>query len=123
MLVSWNGRMEKMQMSSTAKKFQHVTVNKWEWSISDPAILEPWFGSWKEVARKNMVKSNRVRAVFKVESGGRTYYVKFNHPISLTSRIHSSIIPKSKSEFLSALQLEAHGIPSVEICGWARKGH
>ncbi|HBC87716.1 MAG TPA: hypothetical protein DCZ94_12225 [Lentisphaeria bacterium] len=107
----------------TTKKFQSVTVNNWEWSISDPAILEPWFDSWKEVARKNMVKSNRVRAVFKVESGGKTYYVKFNHPLSLASRIHSSIIPKSKSEFLSALQLKEHGIPSIEICGWARKGH
>ncbi|HCE46525.1 MAG TPA: hypothetical protein DET40_23515 [Lentisphaeria bacterium] len=103
-------------------KFQEIKVNGWDWSISDPAILDPWFDTWKQVAKKNMVKSSRVRAVFKVENKGSVYFVKYNHPVSLTSKIRSSFVPKSKSEFNSSMLLHEHGIPSIEICGWAKKG-
>ncbi len=103
-------------------KFQEIRINGWDWSITDPAILEPWFHSWKQFAKKNMVKSSRVRAVFKVENNGAVYYVKYNYPVSLTSRIRSSIVPKSRSEFNSAGLLQEHGIPSIDICGWAKRG-
>lgn len=109
-------------MSMEANKLHEVKVNGWDWTLNDPAILEPWFHTWKQTAKKNMVKSNRVRAVFKAESGGSMYYVKYNHPVSLTSKIRYSFIPKSKSEYISAIQLHEHGIPSVEICGWGRRG-
>ncbi|MFZ2658094.1 MAG: hypothetical protein WAX69_24390 [Victivallales bacterium] len=103
-------------------KFQEIKVNGWDWSITDPSILAPWFDSWKEFAKKNMVKSSRVRAVFKVENNGAAYYVKYNYPVSLTSKIRSSFVPKSKSEFNSSVLLHEHGIPSIEICGWAKRG-
>ncbi|MCX6984153.1 MAG: hypothetical protein NT118_05280 [Lentisphaerae bacterium] len=96
--------------------------NGWEWHLKNPAILDSWFHSWKQIAKKNMVKSSRVRAVFKVEAGKAVYYVKYNYPISLTSKIHSSLIPKSKSEFDSSLLLEEQGVSVVEICGWGRRG-
>ena len=96
--------------------------NGWEWHLKKPAILESWFHSWKQIAKKNMVKSSCVRAVFRVEADKAAYYVKYNYPVSLTSKIHSSFIPKSKSEFDSSLLLGEQGISVVEVCGWGRRG-
>lgn len=103
-------------------KYIKFRANGWEWHLDNPAILDSWFHSWKQIAKQTMVKSSRVRAVFKVETDKAVYYIKYNYPLSLTSKIHSSFIPKSKSEFYSSLLLEAHGISVVEICGWGRRG-
>jgi hypothetical protein len=109
-------------MNTAVSRFIKFRDNGWEWHLKDPSILNSWFHSWKQIARKNMVKSSRVRAVFKVEAGKAVYYVKYNYPVSLPSKIHSSFIPKSKSEFNSSLLLQEHGISVVEICGWSRRG-
>ncbi|MFA6290626.1 MAG: hypothetical protein WC637_02530 [Victivallales bacterium] len=103
-------------------RFIKSRVNGWDWHLINPGILEPWFHSWKQIAKKNMIKSSCVRAVFRVETDKAAYYVKYNYPLSLTSKIHSSFIPKSKSEFYSSLLLEEEGISVVEICGWGRRG-
>ena len=102
--------------------FIKLIYNGWEWHLKDPAILDSWFHSWKQIAKKSMIKSSRVRAVFKVVTGKIVYYVKYNYPVSLTSKIHSSFIPKSRSEFYSSQLLEMQGVPVVEICGWGRRG-
>ncbi len=102
--------------------FMKSRVNGWQWHLKNPDILEPWFHSWKQIAKKNMIKSSCVRAVFRVETEKAAYYVKYNYPLSLTSKIHSTFIPKSKSEFNSSLLLEEQDISVVEICGWGRRG-
>ncbi len=109
-------------MNMEANRFTKVRDNGWEWYLEDPSILAPWFHSWKQIAKKNMVKSSRVRAVFKVEAGKAVYYVKYNYPVSLTSKIHSSFISKSKSEFNSSRLLDKQGVSVVEACGWGRRG-
>jgi hypothetical protein len=109
-------------MNMEVQKFKTFTSNGWEWHLKDPAILDSWFHSWKQIAKKNMVKSSHVRAVFKVETAKVVYYVKYNYPVSLTSKIHSSFIPKSKSEFYSSQLLEMEDVSVVEICGWGRRG-
>ncbi len=109
-------------MNMEINRFKEYRQNGWEWHLKNPDVLEPWFHSWKQIAKKNMVKSSCVRAVFKVETEKAAYYVKYNYPLSLTSKIHSSFIPKSKSEFNSSVLLEKQGISVVEICGWGRRG-
>lgn len=109
-------------MNKKVDKYIKFRENGWEWHLDNPAILGTWFHSWKHIAKKTMVKSSRVRAVFKVEADKAVYYVKYNYPLSISSKIHSSFIPKSKSEFYSSLLLEERGISVVEICGWGRRG-
>ena len=109
-------------MNMDVNHFIKIIYNGWEWHLKDPSLLDHWFHAWKHIAKKNMVKSSSVRAVFKVEIGKAVYYVKYNYPSSITSKIHSSFIPKSKSEINSSLLLEEQGISVVEMCGWGRRG-
>ena len=66
-------------------------IDNWEWIIDDPEILEPWFADFKIHSETASIKSNAQRDVFIVESGGKTYYVKYSHPGSFLQKIRSRI--------------------------------
>lgn len=104
------------------RNLKKIYVDGWTWHIVDPEILTPWFSDFKKYLSLNKVKSNELRDVFRMEANGVRYYVKYNHPVSLFSKLRSSIIPQAELEFESAELLSSMDIPVVEMCGWGKKG-
>ena len=97
-------------------------INGWRWYLEDPALLQPWFDDFKSFISAGKVKSNSERDVFRVESGGKEYFVKYSRPESSLQKVRSRIRPKLASEFASAELLKAAGIPTANVLGWGVSG-
>ncbi len=95
-----------------------LKVKSWNWNIENPEILEPWFKDFKSYIQSGLIKSNSERDVFRIESGGNKYVVKYSHPSSVLQKTRSSFSPKAASEFDSLQLLATSGIPVVKACGW-----
>ena len=104
-------------------KLEKKSVDGWKWQLKDFSVLAPWFADYSAFIRKNSVKSNKLRTVFKVTGGGKNLYVKYTNPKSLTGKLKARLVPQVKSEFESAVFLEKHSIPHAEYLGWGIKGN
>lgn len=91
----------------------------WKWRVRASGLLDTWFDHYEQYLKSALVKSNPVRAVFKVND---QYFVKLDSPLSPFHKLRAYLYCKAQSEFNTAMQLENSGIPVVKYLGWGRHG-
>lgn len=90
--------------------------------MAEEDLLYPWFIDFKEHIQEGLIKSNSERDVFRVESGGNSFIIKYSHPSSVFQKTRSSFYPKLESEYESIELLEKSGVSVVKACGWGSCG-
>lgn len=98
-------------------------IDNWVWDIDDPSLLESWFGDFKSVAKRDMVKSNSQRDVFTIIYKKQKYFVKYSHPTSIFQKIRSSLSPKLLSEYNSSKLVEDAALSIAKAVGVGYRGN
>lgn len=91
----------------------------WTWHLRQAGLLDGWFEQYEKFVHSSVVKSNKVRTVFKVED---KYFVKIDRPSRLDHRVRAYFRCKAEVEFKTAMLLEKAGLPLVKYSGWGRRG-